>query len=134
MYRSRVNTAHTSFIADKLWSYCHSELLLFLDKLRLFSDVYATPPVRLYCKVYEILRLALMCSHIFIHLIYLYVTISIGYVNEYPKMHYFGNPRHTQPMIANKILNEYFWKFQCKLHCGILLTCPITMPTGYFQP
>ena len=112
MYRSKVITAHTSFIADKLWSYCHSELLLFLDKLRLFSDVYATSPVRLYCEVYEILRFALMGCHVFKHPIYLYVTISIGHVNEYPTMHYFGNPRHTQPMIAYIILTEYFWKFQ----------------------
>ena len=27
----------------------------------------------------------------------------------------FGNPRHTQPMIAYIILNEYFWKFQWKI-------------------
>ena len=25
---------------------------------------------------------------------------SIGHVNEYPTMHYFGNPGHTQSMIA----------------------------------
>ena len=25
---------------------------------------------------------------------------SIGQVNEYPTMHYFGNPRHTQSMMA----------------------------------
>ena len=36
----------------------------------------------------------------------------IGHVNEYPTMHYFGIPRHTQSMIAYKILTEYFWKFQ----------------------
>ena len=24
----------------------------------------------------------------------------IGHVNEYPTMHYFGNPRHTQSMMA----------------------------------
>mgnify|MGYP001797712222 CR=1 FL=1 len=29
-----------------------------------------------------------------------------GYVNGYPTMHYFGNPRHTQSMIAYKILTE----------------------------
>ena len=38
----------------------------------------------------------------------------IGYVNEYPTMHYFGIPRDTQSMIAYKILTEYFWKFQSK--------------------
>ena len=36
----------------------------------------------------------------------------IGHVNEYPTMHYFGNPGHTQSMIAYMILTEYFWKFQ----------------------
>ena len=35
-----------------------------------------------------------------------------GHVNEYPKMHYYGNPRHTQSMIAYMILTECFWKFQ----------------------
>ena len=38
--------------------------------------------------------------------------MSIGHVNEYPTMHYFGVPRHTQSMIAYKILTEYFWEFQ----------------------
>ena len=37
---------------------------------------------------------------------------QIGHVNEYPTMHCFGIPRHTQSMIAYKILTEYFWKFQ----------------------
>ena len=36
----------------------------------------------------------------------------IGHVNEYPTMHYFGIPGHTQSMIAYKILTECFWKFQ----------------------
>ena len=27
-------------------------------------------------------------------------SIVIGHVNEYPTMHYFGNPRHTQSMVA----------------------------------
>ena len=39
----------------------------------------------------------------------------IGPVNECPTMHYFGNPRHTQSMIAYVILTEYFWKFQGKV-------------------
>ena len=34
---------------------------------------------------------------------------SIGHVNKYPTMHYFGIPRLTQSMIAYKILTEYFW-------------------------
>ena len=40
------------------------------------------------------------------------VFLGIGHVNGYPKMHYTGIPRHTQSMIANKFLTEYFWKFQ----------------------
>ena len=51
----------------------------------------------------------------------------IGHVNEYPTMHYFGNPRHTQSMIAYIILTEYFWKFQWKITFGMLLTCPIKL-------
>ena len=41
--------------------------------------------------------------------------VAIGHVNEYPAMHYFGNPRHTQSMIEYMILTEYFWKFQWKV-------------------
>ena len=37
---------------------------------------------------------------------------SIGHVNEYPSMHYFGIPRHTQSIIAYTILTKYFWKSQ----------------------
>ena len=32
---------------------------------------------------------------------------TIGHGNEYPTMHYFGNPGHTQSMIAYKILTKY---------------------------
>ena len=42
---------------------------------------------------------------------YMYLSCAdttIGHVNEYPTMHYFGIPRQTQSMIAYK----YFWKFQ----------------------
>ena len=51
-----------------------------------------------------------------------------GPVNEYPTMHNFGNSRHTQSMIADMILTDYFWKFTLK-SClvGMLLTCPITV-------
>ena len=39
------------------------------------------------------------CSH--------HILIAlIGYVNEYPTMHCFGNPRHTQSMIAY----VWFWR------------------------
>ena len=37
-----------------------------------------------------------------------------GHVYEYPTMHYFGIPRHTQSLIAYRLLTEYFWKFQYK--------------------
>ena len=53
----------------------------------------------------------------------------IGDVHNYPAMHCFGIPSHTQSMIAYKIFNEYFWKFHKWLHCGILLTCPIEIAT-----
>ena len=43
------------------------------------------------------------------------MCLSIGHVNEYPTMHYFGIPRHCQSMIAYKILTEYFWKLQRKI-------------------
>ena len=45
------------------------------------------------------------------------INYPIGYVDEYPTMHYFWNPRHTQSMIAfeNMILTEYFWKFRWKI-------------------
>ena len=39
----------------------------------------------------------------------------IGRVNDYPTMHYFGIPTHTQSMIAYKILTEYCWKFQWEI-------------------
>ena len=32
-------------------------------------------------------------------------------VNQYPTMHFSGNPRHTQSM-RSYVLTEYFWKFQ----------------------
>ena len=51
----------------------------------------------------------------------------IGYGYEYPTMHYFGNTRHTQSMIA------LIYDFDClcmeipEKNCivGMLLTCPI---------
>ena len=38
-----------------------------------------------------------------------------GHVYEYPTMHYFGIPIHTQSMITYKILTENFWKFLQKV-------------------
>ena len=39
----------------------------------------------------------------------------IWHVNEYPTIHYFGTPRHTQSMIAYIILTKYLLKFQWKV-------------------
>ena len=33
-------------------------------------------------------------------------------------MHYFGNPRHIQSMIAYTVLTEYSGNSSEKLHCG----------------
>ena len=38
--------------------------------------------------------------------------MPMGHVNEYATMHYFGNPKHSQSMIAYMILNEYLLNFQ----------------------
>ena len=35
-------------------------------------------------------------------------AVILGHVNEYPRVHDFGIPRHTQSMIAYMILTEYF--------------------------
>ena len=51
-------------------------------------------------------------------------SISIGRVNEYPTIHYFGNPRHTQSMVAYMILTEYFWKFQRKIEFWNVVNMP----------
>ena len=58
-------------------------------------------------------------------------SASIGHVNKYPTIHHFGNPRHTQSMIAYKILTEYFWEIPVK-NCivGVVLTCPIQIAFG----
>ena len=46
-------------------------------------------------------------------------TLAQHTTNEYPTMHRFGIPRHTQSMMtAYKNLIEYFWKFGEKLHRG----------------
>ena len=47
------------------------------------------------------------------------LAIIIEHVNEYPTIHYFGNPRHTLSMIAYILLTECFWKFQRKIACPI---------------
>ena len=50
------------------------------------------------------------------------VRISIGHVNEYPTMHYFGNPRHAQSMIAYMILIS--GNSSEKLNCGNVANMP----------
>ena len=41
-----------------------------------------------------------------------FLVDGIGHVNEYTTMHYFGNPRYTQSMIAYMILTKCFLNFQ----------------------
>ena len=55
----------------------------------------------------------------------------LGHVNEYPTMHYFGNPGHNQSNDTYMILTEYFWRLQCFL--GMLLTCPFDLHFGIFM-
>ena len=43
---------------------------------------------------------------------FLLLCISIGHVKEYPTMHCFEIPRHTQSMIAFKILTEVISEFK----------------------
>ena len=61
-----------------------------------------------------------------------YLT-SIGHVNEYNTIHYFGKPRHTQSMIAYSVprsKNEptttakNLWNSSEKLHCGNVNNMP----------
>ena len=49
---------------------------------------------------------------------------STGHVNEYPTMHYYGNPSHAQSMIAYTILTECFWNSSETLHCGNVVNMP----------
>ena len=47
------------------------------------------------------------------------ISLTIGRVNEYPRMHHFRIPRHTHPMIKHKTLTEYFFEISSeKFHCG----------------
>ena len=41
---------------------------------------------------------------------------AIRHVNEYPTIHYFGNPGHTQSMIAHMISTEYPRSLNTSLH------------------
>ena len=52
-------------------------------------------------------------------------TDIIEHVNEYPTIHYFRNPRHTQSMIAYKILTEYSREYLYVIfHCGYVVVVP----------
>ena len=53
--------------------------------------------------------------------------ISIGHVYEYPVMHYFENPRHTQSMIAYMILTEIPGNFSENERSGNVISL-LTMP------
>ena len=49
----------------------------------------------------------------------------IKHVNEYPTMHYFGNPRQNQSIVSYMIVTEYCWKFQWNIvlwECRIIVT------------
>ena len=51
------------------------------------------------------------------------IGMAIGHVSEYPTMHYFGNPRHTQSMIAYMILS-ISGKSSEKLYCRNVANVP----------
>ena len=53
------------------------------------------------------------------------VTKQIGYVNEYPTMHYSGIPRHTPSMKAYMIFYRVFLKIPVKkLRRGNVVNIP----------
>ena len=45
-------------------------------------------------------------------------VVSMGHVNEYPTMHHFGIPGHTQSMVAYIIWLSISGNSSEKLHCG----------------
>ena len=55
------------------------------------------------------------------------MNVSIGHVNEYPTMHYLGNPRHTQSMKAYNFDGAFLEVPVKNWFVGMLLTCPIEM-------
>ena len=54
-------------------------------------------------------------------------SVTIGHVNEYPTLHYFGIPRQTQSIMTYKKESDWvFLKIQVENGMvGMLLTCPI---------
>ena len=62
--------------------------------------------------------------------LFLFLNLRIGHVKNYPTIHYFGNPGHTQSMIASMtLLTEYFFGNSSIKGCivGMLLTRPIQL-------
>ena len=55
---------------------------------------------------------------------------KIGHVNQYPKMRYFGNPRHTQAIVAYMILSDFPEIPVKNCTVAMLLRCPIR---GFFD-
>ena len=56
--------------------------------------------------------MVLMFEQVFYVIQSTFCLCEMEHVNEYPTMHYYEIPGHTQSMIAYKILTKYFWKFQ----------------------
>ena len=56
--------------------------------------------------------------------------MAIGHVSEYPTMHYFGNPRHTQLIIAYMILTVFSGNSSENCIVGMLLIYPIAIGNG----
>ena len=52
----------------------------------------------------------------------------LGYVEEYPTMHYFGISREAQTMMGIKILTGLFGQ---KLHCGNVVSMPYHLLACY---
>ena len=46
------------------------------------------------------------------------IYLTIGHVNEYPKMHNFKIQRHSHPMIKQNFDWAFFGIFSEKWHCG----------------
>ena len=53
-----------------------------------------------------------------------------GHVSIYPTMHYFGNPRHTQLIIAYMILTVFSGNSSENCIVGMLLIYPIAIGNG----
>ena len=65
-------------------------------------------------------------------LTYCFWLVIIGHVNEYLTMHYYRNPRHTQPMIAYNILT-FSGNSSEELHSGNVAYIPYCFFVGCFE-